>query len=73
MGQNDKRQSKNFLRGLVLFSQIGISMAFCVLLGVLVGGFLDRRLETSPWLLMIFSIIGVAASFKVLYDFTKKK
>ena len=70
----DKKQQRNeFLKGLSFFSQIGFSMAFCVLLGVIVGNFMDRRFDTSPWLLLVFSLIGVAASFKVLFDLANKK
>ena len=73
MPQNGKQQSKNILRGLALFSQIGFRIAFCVFLGVLAGQFLDRHFDTSPWLLLVFSLVGVASSFKVLFDFTKDK
>ena len=72
MPDNKQQQRKNLMQGLTFFSQIGISMASCVLLGVVAGGFLDRRFDTSPWLLLVFSLFGVAASFKVLFDWAKK-
>ena len=72
MPHNDKQQRKNLLRGLTLFSQIGISMASCVLLGVFVGQFLDRRFDTSPWFLLVFSLVGVAAAYKALFDWAKR-
>ena len=67
-----KQQNKNLLQGLTFFSQIGIRMASCVLLGVVVGNFLDRYFDTSPWLLLVFSLSGVAASFKVLLDWARR-
>ena len=72
MSDNGKQQHNDLLKGLSFFSRIGFSMAFCVLLGVFAGQFLDRRFDTSPWLLLVFSLVGVAASFKVLFDCAKK-
>ena len=72
MRQNDKQQRKSLLRELTLFSQIGINMASCVLLGVFAGQFLDRRFNTSPWLLLVFSLAGVAAAYKALFDWAKR-
>ena len=72
MPHDRKQQRNNLLQGLSLFSQIGFSMASCVLFGVLAGKFLDTRLGTSPWLLLLFSLVGVAASFKVLFDLVKR-
>ena len=67
------RQRGKSLRALSFASQIGITMAACVLIGVLCGKFLDDLLSTAPWLLLVFSLLGVAASFKVLFDLAKRK
>ena len=49
---NKDEQSKNneTLRALANFSQIGITMAATIFVGVLLGRFLDSLLGTSPWL-----------------------
>lgn len=60
--------NRDIFRALALFTQLGVSMAACVLVGVLAGKLLDRLFGTSPLLLIICSLIGGAASFKVLYD-----
>ena len=64
---------KNFIKALSLLSQIGISMAACIIIGVFLGMFLDSILGTSPWLLIIFSLFGVGAAFKALFDMVPKK
>lgn len=56
------------MKSLALISQLGLSMASCVLVGVLIGKFLDRLLGTAPWLLLVFAFLGSAAAFKTLYD-----
>jgi len=68
-----KKQRDDFFRALSLFSQIGITMASCVLVGVLLGRFLDRLFHTAPWLLLIFSLLGAASALKALFDFQIKK
>ncbi|HHU23386.1 MAG TPA: AtpZ/AtpI family protein [Clostridiales bacterium] len=71
--EDDKKQSKEFLRALSFFSQIGITMAACVLIGVFLGRFLDNLLSTSPWLLLFFSLLGAGAAIKAMFDLGQKK
>ena len=54
-------------RNLALITQIGLSMALPVIFGVLAGRYLDRVAGTGNVLLMVFTIIGVLASFRNLY------
>lgn len=55
------------LRNLALVTQIGLSMALPVIFGILAGRYLDRVAGTGNLLLMVFSILGVLASFRNLY------
>ena len=64
----DRRQ---ILRAFGLFTQLGLSMACCVLVGVLIGRFLDVSFGTSPLLTVIFAFIGSGAAIKVMYDISK--
>ena len=65
-------KSKDFVKALALLSQVGIMMAVCILVGVLIGRFLDGLLGTGPWLLFLFSFLGVGAAFKSLFDLVPK-
>lgn len=70
----DKRpKNSETLRALAHFSQIGVTMAASVLVGVLLGKNLDSLLGTAPWLLLIFSLLGVGAAIKVVFNFPKDK
>lgn len=69
------KQLKNSetLRALAHFSQIGVTMAASVLIGVLLGKYLDNLLGTTPWLLLIFSMLGMGAAIKVLFNISEDK
>lgn len=66
----NKRWAKD-LRALSFFSQVGITMAACLLIGVFAGRFLDDLLKTTPWLLLLFSLLGAASAIKALFDWGK--
>lgn len=71
--KNKKSHKNEFLRGLSFFSQIGVTMVACVLIGVFAGRFLDDLFGTAPWLLLFFSLLGAAAALKALFDLGNKK
>ena len=72
--ENEKKKIKNrddhrfIMKALSLFTQLGITMASCVIIGLLMGKFIDWLLGTSPWFLIIFVFIGAGAAIKVLYN-----
>ncbi|MCL2538739.1 MAG: AtpZ/AtpI family protein [Oscillospiraceae bacterium] len=68
----DSGDRRSVIRALGLLTQLGISMAVCVFIGFGAGVLLDRYLGTGPWLLIVFSLIGAGASFKVMYDLAIK-
>ena len=68
---NDKDR-RQIARALGLVTQLGLSMASCVLIGVLLGRFLDSLFETSPLFLIIFSFIGAGSGIKAMYDIANK-
>ena len=71
--KKDRNNRRETQRALAVFAQLGISMAACVFAGVFGGMLLDNWLGTSPWLLIVCSLLGAGASFKVMYDLMMKK
>lgn len=53
-------------------SHLGFSMAVSIIGCFWLGSKLDSHFGTSPWLLIIMTLLGVAASFKVMFDSVKK-
>jgi F0F1-type ATP synthase assembly protein I len=56
------RQQKS-LRNAALASTIGIVLVVSIAIGYFVGSYLDSRLNTSPWLMLVFTLMGIAAGF----------
>ena len=72
LGSCQFMKNKDVVKALGLLSQVGITMAVCVLVGVFLGRFLDGLLGTTPWLLLLFSFLGVGAAFKSLFNLVAK-
>lgn len=69
----DRKHNRELLRGLYMVSQIGFTVAACLLVGVLLGRFLDSVFGSAPLLLIVFSLFGAGAGFKSIYELVKKK
>jgi hypothetical protein len=50
------------LPGAVAFVGLGTTVAGCVAVGVGLGIWLDSRLHTSPWLLLVGLVLGVVSA-----------
>lgn len=61
----------NIMKAISLFMQLGFTMVVCMLLGLYAGRFLDERLGTAPWLMIVFLLLGGGAAIKVMYDLSK--
>jgi ATP synthase protein I len=44
-------------------SSLGLVLPSSIAIGLFMGYFLDKRLGTHPWLLIIFLLFGVASGF----------
>ena len=51
----------------MLATSIGLSVVIAILLGLVAGVWLDRRLGTVPWLTIAGLVVGVAAGFRNLF------
>jgi ATP synthase protein I len=59
------RASKRMYDGLSA-SSAGLELGISVALGALFGGWLDGKLGTAPWMMLVFLLIGVVAGFRGL-------
>lgn len=61
-----KRETYRTLRQLAYYSSIGLSMALAIFIGLAVGVYLDQKWDSSPWMTLIFMVLGIAAGYKNL-------
>ena len=76
MSDNDKPKNRFLfskeVRPMLAASSIGIVFVVSIVIGVLIGVWLDSKLDTKPWLTLFFLGIGVAAGIKNTWHFIKK-
>jgi len=65
MGKEDKKK-------LAAYSSVGLMFPASIAVGAAMGYFLDKWLKTSPYLLIVFFLYGVAAAFWNLFKVTRK-
>lgn len=65
-------ETRKMVRILGHLSTIGMAMAISVILGVLIGFYLDDKFNTEPWFFIIFLGLGIVAAFKNLHKLYKK-
>jgi ATP synthase protein I len=54
------------------YSTVGLMFPTSIAVGFFMGYLLDKVFKTSPYLLIIFTLYGIAAGFVNLYKVTKK-
>ena len=66
------RNKKPYLDLVFDAGTIGIHLVVSTFIGLAIGYYLDKRLGTKPWLLLLFLVLGIAAGFKNVYHEAKK-
>ena len=59
-------------RLLAMAASMGFSIVLATVIGLAAGYFLDRLFDTSPWLTMIFLLLGIVAGFRNIYILAKR-
>ena len=52
-------------------SALGIEVGAALVVGMGIGWWLDKLLHTRPWLLVIFTGLGIAAGFRNLFKYSR--
>ena len=65
------KPDKSVLKGIVMITQIGISMLVPIFLCLFVGRFLDNKLGTN-YIAVIGIILGILAAFRNVFIMTKQ-
>ncbi len=63
--------SDSFLRQVGIYSTLALEVAFLMAGGAGLGLYLDRWLDTSPWLALTFLLLGLAGAISRLVTLAK--
>jgi len=67
-----EEKDRKLFRILGALSTVGITLVVCTVIGYYAGHYLDGMFNTTPWLTLVFLMLGIAAGFKNLYDQTRR-
>ncbi|MDD2463440.1 MAG: AtpZ/AtpI family protein [Desulfobulbus sp.] len=68
-------ERREMFRQLAVYSQVGMTFAFSIIIGFGMGWALDNKVfggKTTPYLTFIFLALGIIAGFKNLWELTRK-
>lgn len=68
----EKPRGPDFRR-LAELTSIGLMLPSSIAVGLFMGYFLDRWLGTHPWLLLVFTVLGIASGLISLLRALKKE
>ena len=56
----------------IIYSSMGLELGLSVVVGFLIGSWLDESLATEPWFLLIFGIAGIIAGYRSIFRLVKR-
>ena len=56
----------------IIYSTMGLELGLSVVVGFLLGSWLDKWLNTSPYLLLIFGVAGIIAGYRSIFRLVKR-
>ena len=56
----------------VKYSSMGLELGLSVVVGFLIGSWIDEWLATGPWFLLIFGIAGIIAGYRSIFRLVKR-
>ena len=59
-----KRETRRAIRELAYYSSLGLQIAVSIFIGLFVGVYLDRRMDSAPWLTLIGLGMGIVAGYR---------
>lgn len=74
MNKKPDKKSNNTktFQALARFTNIGFTLAATIVISVFIGKFLDDLFGSTPWLLLIFAILGAVAAIRYLFSLAEK-
>ena len=68
-----KEETRKSLKLIGLASSIGFTVVLSIFIGLAIGLWLDSQFGTSPWLTLLFVVLGIVAGFRNYFRYMKKQ
>lgn len=65
--------NRELFKSLGFLSSVGISMVVSTFIGLGMGYYLDKWLETDPWMTLSFLLIGIISGFRNIFILTSRE
>lgn len=62
--KDEEKNSYRLFRRLVLLTTIPVVLLAGPVIGFYIGDYIDKKLNTAPWFMIIFLLLGFAASVR---------
>lgn len=56
----------------LMYSSMGLELGLSVVVGLVIGSYLDDWLGTGPWLLLLFAGFGIVAGYRSVFRLWKR-
>ena len=71
--QRKVRERRELYKSLGFLSSVGICVVVSILIGMVMGFYLDQWLGTAPWMLLIFLGLGIVSGFRNIFILTNRE
>jgi len=72
-GQPNKKESNSAFKYVGMAGKIAFGLTMPIIAACFLGIYLDKRLNTTPWMTIILLILGLVAGFSGLYSMLKNE
>ena len=59
-----KKETRQAWREFAYYSSLGLQIALSIFIGLFAGVYLDRRIDSAPWMTLIGLGMGIAAGYR---------
>ncbi|MBN2108020.1 MAG: AtpZ/AtpI family protein [Deltaproteobacteria bacterium] len=71
MKSGTKKDLSNVLKSVSHIGSFGLTMGACILLGYYLGSYIDEKLNSAPWFMILLVVLFMAGAFIKFVQETK--
>ena len=71
MKPDEKKDLSNVIKSVSTIGSFGLTMGACILVGYYLGSYIDGKLDTAPWFMIVFVLLFMVGAFVRFLQETK--